>query len=162
MAIVKWLKRFFSDLFRPTSKNVKIRPEAPRQATKPDIFYHSVKILDKTPSNNAVGQRDFIAVMHQRKPYWVLFKCPCGCGNVISLSLQSIHKPHWNLRKSPSGRPTLHPSIWQNRGCCSHFWIKDGRVFFCNNTGRKPWIEKPALYRDPQKKKSTTKRHWKA
>jgi len=104
--------------------------ESQRQHREPDVRYNSLTVLAKTPSNENVGEKDFITVVFQNKPVWALFRCPCGCRHVISLSLQRIHNPHWNVSKSSSGRPTVYPSVWQKKGCHSHFWIKDGRVYW--------------------------------
>ncbi|MDM9644782.1 DUF6527 family protein [Rhizobium sp. S163] len=29
-------------------------------------------------------------------------------------------------------RPTLHPSVWRNSGCRSHFWVRRGRIAWCD------------------------------
>lgn len=115
---------------------------------KPDVFFNSISIVSKTPPNKIVREKEFI-VVHNKKPYWALFKCPCGCTNVISLSLQNIHKPHWRVTKTQAGRPSLYPSVWQNKGCCSHFRIEDGRVYWCDNTGIEPWVAEPRYYSKP-------------
>ena len=104
--------------------------ELPPKRKKPAVYFNHVSILNKTPSNDAVGDKDFIVVVHQNKPYWALFRCPCGCRHVISLSLQKIHNPSWNVHKNLSGRPTVHPSVWQIKDCHSHFWIRDGRIYW--------------------------------
>lgn len=105
-----------------------------------DFRYSEITFKDKTPANEEVGKNEFIVVKYKGNNYWAMFKCPCGCENVISVSLQRIHKLHWWVVKSRSGRPSLYPSIWQNKGCMSHFWIRDGKVYWCKNTGQAPWI----------------------
>ncbi|WP_368356434.1 DUF6527 family protein [Acidithiobacillus ferruginosus] len=72
------------------------------------------------------------------KPKWALFKCPCRCGDVVTLSLQPVHRPHWRLTRTLTGRPTLYPSVWRDKGCLSHFWLRDGRVSWCADTGSSP------------------------
>lgn len=103
-----------------------------------EIRFESITILPKSPSNELIGDKDFVVVVYKQKKYWALFKCPCGCGHVISLALQKSHKPTWSVRHSNDGRPTLSPSVWQNKGCKSHFWVSDGRVFWCSSTGEYP------------------------
>lgn len=99
--------------------------------------YHFGSILEKkiTPDNASIQENEFIAVIYKNKPVWALFKCPCGCGYVITLPLQKPHNPKWRLYKLESKRPTLYPSVWQNKGCHSHFWIEDGKVIWCKDTG---------------------------
>jgi len=62
--------------------------------------------------------------------YWsAAFLCPCGCKAVIQLSLIPDDKPRW--RATLKGKKlTLHPSVWRNTGCRSHFFIRDGRVIW--------------------------------
>ncbi|WP_459947106.1 DUF6527 family protein [Desulfocastanea catecholica] len=145
--MIKWLQDFFENICRKKPSREKSGdPKHESEQPVPTVHYNSIIIVDKTPGNDAVRKNDFIIVIYQNKPLWTLFQCPCGCRKVISLSLQSVHKPHWTVRKNTSGRPTLHPSVWQNQDCCSHFWIKDGRVYWCNNTGIEPWVAKPQHY----------------
>jgi hypothetical protein len=96
----------------------------------PPVRFQTITIVSKTPSNQEVYDKDFILVIFQNKPVWALFRCPCGCQHVISLSLQRIHKPHWTVTKTKDGRPLVYPSIWQIKNCHSHFWIKDGRIYW--------------------------------
>ncbi|MDF2449514.1 MAG: thiamine biosynthesis protein ThiF [Bacteroidota bacterium] len=102
------------------------------------IYFNSISYTERTPNNQDIKEGDFIVVKFKNKQYWALFKCPCGCGYVISLSLQKGQQNFWTIRKSKKERPTLYPSVWQNDGCLSHFWITDGRVFWCYNSGTKP------------------------
>lgn len=119
------MANFFNKIYR----ELFIR-ESWRGYKKPAIHFKSVTVVNKTPKNDEVGERDFIIVVFQNKPLWALFRCPCGCHHVISLSLQKIHNPSWRVHKNLSNRPTLFPSVWQIKGCQSHFWIKDGRVYW--------------------------------
>lgn len=145
------------DLFRKIYKFIfSSRTRTPRHedinrcTTEPRLHFKSLLVANKTPKNASIGDDEFITVVHENNPYWAMFKCPCGCGTVISLSLQKIHKPSWTVEKTKSGRPSLHPSVWQNKGCCSHFWIKDGRVHWCSNSGIEPWVAEPDHYSNPR------------
>lgn len=112
-------------------------------------LYHSVILKDKIPDENSLKDSEFVEVVYSKQSYWAVFKCPCKCGNLISLPLQKTHNPHWRLERSFENRPTLYPSIWQNKGCLSHFWIVDGRIEWCGNTGIEPWIAEPMYYPRP-------------
>jgi hypothetical protein len=121
--MIKTLYKIYQKIFGHQLKKYK----------EPDVYFKTVTVVNKTPSNDEVADKDFILVIYQNKPLWALFRCPCGCRHVISLSLQRIHKPSWTVNKNLSGRPTVYPSVWQTKGCHSHFWIKDGRVYWVKN-----------------------------
>ncbi len=103
------------------------------------ILFDKITHLTKTPINEQIKPKDFVVVEVGKKKYWALFRCPCGCGHVISLSLQKVHRPSWTVKASNNKRPNLTPSVWQNTGCKSHFWISDGRVYWCHSSNEDPW-----------------------
>lgn len=69
---------------------------------------------------------------------WAYFLCPTGNGDVIQLSLQPKHRPRWDIVRDFLGRPTVHPSVRQTEGSYAHFWIRNGHVFWCDDTGKRP------------------------
>lgn len=121
-----------------------VEVKASRELKKPlpKISYKSLVIKTDKIANQDIGQSDFFCQQHNSKYKWVMFRCPCHCGDVITLSLQSIHTPSWKLSLSEEKRPTLYPSVWRDKGCMSHFWVKDGRVFWCLDTGNDPRFRK--------------------
>lgn len=74
-----------------------------------------------------IARRRLIRMIDEGEPWAAVMMCPCGCGEVIELSLSSASKTYWIL-VIEAGRPTLHPSVWRNTGCRSHFWVRRGRV----------------------------------
>lgn len=59
--------------------------------------------------------------------------CPCGCGELIQLSLIPKDEPRWTAAIGDDGRVTLRPSVWRVRGCHSHFVLSDGMIHWCRN-----------------------------
>ncbi len=123
-----WLRRPF--------RSVKAGHASKR--SMPPVYFDRIITVQKPPRNEEIGEGTLYYVAPSGKPKWSLFQCPCGCGSVITLSLQYVHTPHWRLEKSVSGNPTLHPSVWRDKECLSHFWVKEGRVFWCVDTGTHP------------------------
>lgn len=111
------------------------------------VIFSEVTVSPTTPPNDQVGDGQFHVVVHNRRPYWALFRCPSGCGEVISLSLQPAHNPRWSVKTDGKGRPTLYPSVWRNNGCRSHFWVEAGRVLWCRDSGAAPSEARPDIYR---------------
>lgn len=112
-----------------------------------DSDFYTVQFIDKTPPNDEVLEGQFLVVVHKENLYWTIFRCPCGCDEVISLAMKPPHKPRWSLEVGRESKPTLFPSVWRNAGCMSHFWVRNGRVEWCRDSGREPWKVRPDLYK---------------
>jgi len=70
-----------------------------------------------------------VYLIGEREHLWAAaFVCPCGCGEVIQLSLLADSRPSWSMRQDADGNVTLHPSVWRVRGCRSHFFLRRGLV----------------------------------
>jgi hypothetical protein len=59
--------------------------------------------------------------------------CPCGCGDIIQLSLVRDASPSWHIQQRRNGEVTLLPSVWRTVGCKSHFIIYRSRVVWCSD-----------------------------
>ncbi|MGC2966215.1 DUF6527 family protein [Paraburkholderia aspalathi] len=57
--------------------------------------------------------------------------CPCGCGEVIELNLLNQVRPCWSAEEHPDGTVSLAPSVWRQKGCKSHFFLRRGEVEWC-------------------------------
>lgn len=101
-----------------------LRALRPRRPT--DSFTSIV--CEGAPGPDTVGSGVVHIVHVNGKHRWAMLRCPCGCGDVITLSLQPIHNPHWRVVGNSPEEPGLHPSIWRKNGCHSHFWIAKGQV----------------------------------
>lgn len=135
MSIIERLIRWFRYLVAPAP-----RDGQEVRGTLPPVAFPQIICVEKPPRNGEVKKDVLYLVAPGQRPKWALFQCPCGCQSVITLSLQSVHQPHWSLMNSSANRPILSPSVWRDVGCLSHFWIKDGRVFWCQDTGTQPYL----------------------
>ncbi|MEQ9040227.1 MAG: DUF6527 family protein [Silicimonas sp.] len=77
---------------------------------------------------------------------WACLRCPGGCGEVITLSLNPNQRPRWDISEDFWSRPTVHPSVHQKNECGCHFWIKKGQVNWCR--GGRPKRPPNDLVRD--------------
>jgi hypothetical protein len=59
--------------------------------------------------------------------------CPCGCGERIELNLLAQVRPSWTAEPHADGSVTLAPSVWRQKGCRSHFWVRRGRIVWCRD-----------------------------
>lgn len=72
-----------------------------------------------------------VYLVGQPDEYWLaLVRCPCGCGEPISLPMTTGTDPCWHFNANMR-RPSLTPSIWRTTGCKSHFFLRNGRVVWC-------------------------------
>lgn len=59
--------------------------------------------------------------------------CPCGCGEVIQLNLLRAVRPRWEVVEHRDGTVSLEPSVWRQKGCRSHFFLRRGQVEWCRS-----------------------------
>jgi hypothetical protein len=57
--------------------------------------------------------------------------CPCGRGEVIGLNLLKDARPCWGVDKHPEGTVSIQPSVWRQKGCRSHFFVRNSRIDWC-------------------------------
>lgn len=97
---------------------------------------HDLKVVnlvgDEIPTE--IPSRKLICMLDEGQPWTAVMACPCGCGDTIELMLLEGTEPRWDLSVD-RGLPTLHPSVWRNVGCRSHFWVKRGRIDWVMRAG---------------------------
>lgn len=101
--------------------------------TKPRFV---ARYAERNPAQDAIAESDLVIVQSGGYRKWACFRCPCGCGDKISLSLAANRRPSWRVSADWLGRPTIEPSVWQRAGCYSHFWVRRGQVEWCPGTGQ--------------------------
>jgi hypothetical protein len=69
---------------------------------------------------------------------WAYLRCPAKIDEVIQLSLQPNRRPRWELVTDIWGRPTITPSVRQLEGSYAHFWMRNGKVDWCADSGKPP------------------------
>lgn len=78
--------------------------------------------------------RNALYVLGETDPWAAAMLCPCGCGSVIQLSMLRAERPSWRLTVCDEGWPSLSPSVWRTSGCRSHFFLRNGRVVWCQQS----------------------------
>lgn len=64
---------------------------------------------------------------------WACLRCPGGCGQPISLSLNPTRRPRWQFLADFWTRPSIEPSVHQRNDCGCHFWIRKGQIDWCKD-----------------------------
>tara|TARA_R110002020_G_scaffold69730_9_gene181452 strand:- start:25466 stop:25798 length:333 start_codon:yes stop_codon:yes gene_type:complete len=81
---------------------------------------------------DGLPSRDIVLVRDDGDDWSVGMRCPCGCGDTIELMVLEEARPRWDITVDSARRPTLHPSVWRKTGCRSHFWLRRGRIHWCD------------------------------
>lgn len=71
-----------------------------------------------------------IGLVHRDVDQAAVFRCPCRCGDVLSINLDPRTGKAWRLRQDRFG-VTLLPSVWRTSGCKSHFILWRNAVWWC-------------------------------
>lgn len=86
-------------------------------------------IADDPPE---VLESNIIYIIGEKHYFWcAMMKCPCGCDDLIHLSLLPEGRPKWSYYIHKNRTASFHPSIWRVKGCKSHFFFKRGVVEWC-------------------------------
>jgi hypothetical protein len=65
--------------------------------------------------------------------WYAAMQCPCGCQEILYMSLMPDGHPKWTLTKQANGTISLHPSVWRQVGCRSHFFLRSGKIQWCQD-----------------------------
>lgn len=61
----------------------------------------------------------------------IVIACPDGCGEQLTINLDSRAGPAWRYYGSGS-ETSLFPSVWRDSGCRSHFIVWRSRIYWCD------------------------------
>jgi hypothetical protein len=82
---------------------------------------------------------DVVYVVGEGDHVWsAAMVCPCGCHDVIHLNLLREVRPRWTFDEHGDGSVSLHPSVWRQKGCRSHFFVRAGAIVWCTPTVPSP------------------------
>ena len=96
-------------------------------------FARPLKLVTVEDQERVLPRRGQLVLAREDGEDWSAhLVCPCGCGKPLEVLLIPEAKPHWRLSRDARGRPTLHPSVWLKTGCRSHFWLRSGKVDWCD------------------------------
>jgi len=93
------------------------------------------RVNARHPTHHELQTGALIVVHDGALDKWVCFRCPGGCGEKIQLSLNQARRPRWSVHLDWLLRPTLQPSVRQLNACRCHFWVRQGQVFWCADSG---------------------------
>jgi len=96
--------------------------------------YHKIEIKDNVSPIDSINSSTIALYRKNGQFSWARFKCPCGCGHMITISLNPDIMPFWKVQvHTMNGRNTVTflPSIWITMPKCSaHFYIRNSKVYW--------------------------------
>lgn len=95
-----------------------------------NLYKYKVELTSNNPNFEDIKDGTIILVGGKNYTKWAYLKCPCGCNELIMISLGKGKYPNWNIDLDRFGRPSIHPSIYKTTGCKSHFWIIKGKIIW--------------------------------
>lgn len=121
---------WFSSLWEKTRKAAragakKLSEKFPRKKPKP---YRSARVEEMPDTVKPLT----VYLCGEGEYLWAAaMLCPCGCKEVIQLNLLKTIRPRWSVQEHKDGSVSLRPSIWRQKGCQSHFFVRNGRIDWC-------------------------------
>ncbi len=91
----------------------------------------SLRVLNGDTLPATLPSRDLVLMRDDGDDWSVGFQCPCGCGQRLEMMVLKGVRPRWDITTDNRGHPTLHPSVWLRAGCRSHFWVRRGKIVWC-------------------------------
>jgi hypothetical protein len=132
---LNWFWKWLSWLVQWIQSVVSFKPQRQRTKTlkrKPQRFAYAR--VDEFPDSLKSAT---VYVSGERGHAWAAaLICPCGCGEVIELNLLKQVRPCWDIEEHQDGSVSLMPSVWRQKGCGSHFFVRRGRIDWCLDTVR--------------------------
>lgn len=72
-----------------------------------------------------------LVIVRRGVPRSVVIACPDGCGELLTINLDSRTGPAWKFYEGRRG-VTLFPSVWRDDGCKSHFMLWHDAILWCD------------------------------
>lgn len=89
-----------------------------------------VRLDDSLDPGEYLARGNLVLVGSSGRAKWLQFRCPCGCGEVLSLNLMESHSPRWRIQVDTQGQLSVSPSV-DVTTCGAHFFIRKNRVAWC-------------------------------
>ena len=94
-------------------------------------FFNRANASETQPDLKDVLPKTIYLIPSKRKPKWAVFRCPCGCDEVLRANLMASHYPSWRLIFEGDNTLSFTPSFWVSRKRCgSHFFIFHSRILW--------------------------------
>jgi hypothetical protein len=87
-----------------------------------------VDLVSECPSREELHSDMVLVEMRGGYLKWAHLQCP-KCGDHIQLPLAGSDR--WSIKVDLLRRPTFAPSIWERTSCGAHFFVRKGKLLWC-------------------------------
>ncbi|MFC3674061.1 DUF6527 family protein [Ferrovibrio xuzhouensis] len=120
---------FFLPVRQEEAPRVLEQDASPRRHSRvwKEVPYSSVHQVRNQAESAAVLQSPGVIsiIVGETGPKRIQFKCPCGCGEEIRLSVSPRGpRPIWRFHIDAESKLSLYPSVWRASGCRAHFILR--------------------------------------
>jgi len=133
---VKWLaslwrqtRELAASFGHQTRKIASLPAQWIEQRKRPKVQLYHYEHVEELPD---LLQAHTLYLAGENGYFWAAaMLCPCGCGDAIELNLLKKARPCWTVHEHSDRSASLTPSVWRRQGCRSHFFLRHGRIDWC-------------------------------
>jgi hypothetical protein len=120
------IKNLFNSLLSFPKRDAVAKKDNPLPSKKLYRKYYSYSSVDEIPEE--VQENVMYHVGEEEFKWLLIFRCPCGCREIIQLNLLKEARPVWRVKIHNDGDVSLYPSVNRQVNCKSHFNITRNSV----------------------------------
>jgi hypothetical protein len=88
-------------------------------------------VAHRHEANNSLQEPGDFVLVHRGVPRSLVMKCPDGCGEILTINLDSRVDKAWRFYRKGS-QVSVFPSVWRDTGCGSHFIVWNQSIVWCD------------------------------
>lgn len=101
------------------------------RAWRPFVRRYRAFFVEDLPDH--LDQNKLYIVGEPTCAHYAAMSCPRHrCSTILTMNLLPDDKPLWQLALNKKGLPSLNPSVWRRVDCGCHFFLRNGRLEWCN------------------------------
>ena len=86
--------------------------------TYKQVKYHQVsRVMDQASAIEQMTADTIFLIMPAEVPKSLKFRCPCGCGELLTINLMRNGAKAWQVSFEQGKGFSLWPSVWRDTGC---------------------------------------------
>jgi hypothetical protein len=92
---------------------------------------YTIQVVEEEPEK--LRPKSVYLVGEKENIWYAVFACPCGCNERVYTKFVKESRPRWSFEVNLDNSISLSPSVWRNKGCKSHFFLRKGKIQWCRS-----------------------------